>query len=76
MRQLPQGPAGLPAVALRFLDFRPDRIVWGTNWPHPVRYETMSDDGDLVQAVHVWVEDRALIHRIFVENPETLYGFD
>lgn len=66
----------MKAVARRFLDLRPDRIVWGTNWPHPVRYKTMPDDGDLVDAVRMWVEDRALIHRIIVENPARLYGFD
>ena len=63
-------------VARALVDLRPDRIVWGTNWPHPVRYGPMPDDGDLVDAVEMWVEDEALIHRIFVENPAELYGFD
>ncbi|WP_353703707.1 amidohydrolase family protein [Bradyrhizobium sp. INPA03-11B] len=31
----------MTAVARAFLDLRPDRIVRGTNWPHPVRYEPM-----------------------------------
>jgi predicted TIM-barrel fold metal-dependent hydrolase len=66
----------MTAVARAFLDLRPDRIVWGTNWPHPVRYEPMPDDGDLVDAVKMWVEDETLIHRVMVENPARLYGFD
>ena len=66
----------MTAVARAFLDLRPDRIVWGTNWPHPVRYEPMPDDGDLVDAVKMWVEDETLVHRVMVENPARLYGFD
>jgi 2-pyrone-4,6-dicarboxylate lactonase len=64
----------MKAIARRFVDLRPDRIVWGTNSPHRVRYKAMPDDGDLVDAVHMWVEDRALIHRIIVEDPARLCG--
>jgi predicted TIM-barrel fold metal-dependent hydrolase len=53
----------------------PDRVLWGTDWPHPnVRH--MPDDGDLVDALADLVPDQALRDRILVDNPTTLYDFD
>ena len=52
----------------------PDRVLWGTDWPHPnVRH--MPDDGDLVDLVAEFAPDDALRTRILVRNPETLYDF-
>ncbi len=52
----------------------PDRILWGTDWPHPnVRH--MPDDGDLVDALALFAPDEAVRNRILVDNPETLYDF-
>jgi len=56
---------------------RPDRLVWGSNWPHPNRYEPkdIPDDADLVDAFCEWVPDAADRERILVTNPARLYGF-
>lgn len=52
----------------------PDRILWGTDWPHPnVRH--MPDDGDLVDLLADFAPDEATRDRILVDNPERLYGF-
>jgi 2-pyrone-4,6-dicarboxylate lactonase len=52
----------------------PDRVLWGTDWPHPnVRH--MPDDGDLVDLLATFATDEALRHRILVANPERLYDF-
>jgi len=52
----------------------PDRVLWGTDWPHPnVRH--MPDDGDLVDLVAAFAPDEELRHRILVTNPEALYDF-
>jgi 2-pyrone-4,6-dicarboxylate lactonase len=52
----------------------PDRVLWGTDWPHPnVRH--MPDDGDLVDLLARFAPDEATRHRILVTNPETLYDF-
>ena len=52
----------------------PDRILWGTDWPHPnVRH--MPDDGDLVDVLAAFAPDEATRNRILVSNPETLYDF-
>jgi 2-pyrone-4,6-dicarboxylate lactonase len=52
----------------------PDRVLWGTDWPHPnVRH--MPDDGDLVDLLADMAPDEATRHRILVDNPERLYDF-
>jgi predicted TIM-barrel fold metal-dependent hydrolase len=52
----------------------PDRVLWGTDWPHPnVRH--MPDDGDLVDILAAFAPDEANRNRILVDNPETLYDF-
>ena len=50
----------------------PDRVLWGTDWPHPnVRH--MPDDGDLVDLLAAFAPDEATRHRILVDNPRRLY---
>lgn len=52
----------------------PERVLWGTDWPHPnVRH--MPDDGDLVDLLVDLVPDEADRARVLVTNPETLYDF-
>jgi 2-pyrone-4,6-dicarboxylate lactonase len=45
----------------------PDRLVWGSDWPHVLLETTMPNDGDLVDQIAVWTP---------VDNPERLYGFE
>ena len=64
-----------------------DRIVWGTDWPHPdskpLPGKTMADvtplfqidDAALLNQLAVWAPDAATRKRILVDNPERLYGF-
>ncbi len=50
----------------------PDRVLWGTDWPHPnVRH--MPDDGDLVDLLTRFAPDEELRRRILVDNPRRLY---
>lgn len=53
----------------------PDRLVWGTDWPHPSIPEPMPDDVDLADLVLEWLGDTALQEKVLVRNPEVLYGF-
>ena len=53
----------------------PDRIVWGTDWPHVIIKGTMPNDGDLADLIPDWVPDPALQERVLVKNPARLYGF-
>ncbi len=57
------------------LELAPDRLVWGTDWPHTVCRSPMPNDGDLLDLLCDWVGDEALLKRILVDNPEALYGF-
>lgn len=52
----------------------PERILWGTDWPHPnVRH--MPDDGDLVDLLADFAPEEAARDRILVDNPARLYDF-
>jgi len=53
----------------------PDRLVWGSDWPHVLLDKTMPNDGDLVDQLAVWAPDDAMRQRVLVDNPERLYGF-
>jgi len=65
----------------------PDRIVWGTDWPHPdstIRSDRKPtdiaplyqiDDGRLMNQLAVWAPDAAIRKKILVDNPARLYGF-
>jgi predicted TIM-barrel fold metal-dependent hydrolase len=64
-----------------------DRIVWGTDWPHPdsvtppgrqpteVTPLFQIDDGRLLNQLPVWAPDAAIRKKILVDNPARLYGF-
>jgi 2-pyrone-4,6-dicarboxylate lactonase len=54
----------------------PDRLVWGSDWPHVLLETTMPNDGDLVDQIGAWVPDEAVRKRILVDNAERLYGFE
>lgn len=57
------------------VDVRPDRVLWGTDWPHPNQYDGMQNDGDLLDAFAQWVPEEALRQQILVTNPAVLYEF-
>lgn len=52
----------------------PDRVLWGTDWPHP-NVRSMPNDGDLVDLLALLAPDEAVRDKILVTNPETLYDF-
>ncbi len=59
------------------IDAAPDRLVWGTDWPHPdLQGSPMPNDGELFDVLLDWVGDDATLGRILVDNPNTLYDFD
>jgi 2-pyrone-4,6-dicarboxylate lactonase len=53
----------------------PDRILWGSDWPHVIHYRTMPNDGDLFNLLADWVPDPGMRRRILVDNPARHYGF-
>ena len=53
----------------------PDRLVWGSDWPHPRIEGEMPDAGHLLDLFQAWTPDEATWKRILVGNPAALYGF-
>ena len=62
-------------MAHALIEAAPDRVMWGTDWPHPNKYEVNPNDGDLVNAFGDWVEDDTMRHKIMVETPGAFYRF-
>jgi predicted TIM-barrel fold metal-dependent hydrolase len=50
----------------------PDRLVWGTDWPH-LRVTPEPDTGALLALFKDWTGDEELVHKILVANPTALY---
>lgn len=51
----------------------PDRVLWGTDWPHPNLKDHMPDDGLLVDFIAHIAPTTALQHKLLVDNPNRLY---
>jgi predicted TIM-barrel fold metal-dependent hydrolase len=74
-------------LAQALIAANPDRIVWGTDWPHPdsvtppgkkptdVTPLLQIDDGELLNQLPVWAPDAAVREKILVANAARLYGF-
>ena len=62
-------------MAQKLIDAAPERIMWGTDWPHPNKYEVNPNDGDLVNAFGEWVQDEAMRQKIMTDNPGEFYRF-
>jgi 2-pyrone-4,6-dicarboxylate lactonase len=62
-------------LAQALIDAAPERIMWGTDWPHPNKYVVNPNDGDLVDAFGDWVSDEAMRRKIMVDTPAKFYRF-
>lgn len=69
------GYTDVAQVAREYVKLAPERLVWGSDWPHPTERDTKPDDAVLLDLLHEWVPDEATRHRILVDNPASLYGF-
>ena len=66
----------LVPFAQALIEAAPDRVIWGTDWPHPNIAGVMPNDGDLVDMLALYAPDEEARRRILVDNPARLYGFD
>ena len=62
--------------AQSLIEAAPDRVLWGTDWPHPNIDGLMPNDGDLMNLLPLYARDEDVLHRILVDNPARLYGFE
>jgi 2-pyrone-4,6-dicarboxylate lactonase len=70
------GPHGYDDVvpfAKRVVDEFPDRVLWGTDWPHPNMKSHMPDDGKLVDFIPLIAPTAELQQKLLVDNPMRLY---
>jgi len=65
--------ADVVPFARRLVETFPDRVLWGTDWPHPNLKGHMPDDGLLVDFIPHIAPTTALQRRLLVENPMRLY---
>ncbi|QGY02454.1 amidohydrolase family protein [Methylobacterium mesophilicum SR1.6/6] len=70
----PPAYADATAVAKSFAAAAPERMVWGSDWPHRGE-KHMPDDARLLDILTAWVPDDRARARVLVDNPAELYGF-
>ena len=75
-----QSAAGPPYEDMRpfieaLVEARPDKLIWGSNWPHPNFNGKMPNDADLLQQMIDWSGSMELAETILVNNPSRLFGF-
>ena len=63
------------AFATALLEAAPDRVLWGTDFPHP-NVKVMPNDGELVDLLPLISNDAAALRKLLVENPARLYWND
>ena len=69
------GYADLDAIAQAWVRDAPDRVVWGSDWPHSTETKAKPDDAQLFDLLARWVPDEAARRRVLVDNPASLYNF-
>lgn len=67
--------ADVVPFARRIVETAPDRVIWGTDWPHP-NVKQMPDDGDLVDFVPRFLPEPELQQQVLVKNPARIFGFE
>lgn len=67
-------PFAVRDLARALVRAAPERMLWGSNWPHP-NATTIPDDAALLDALAEWAPDAATRRAILVDNPARLYGF-
>ena len=79
--------ADVAPLAKALIAANPERIVWGSDWPHPDSSKVPGrtpqdiappmpvDDGRVMNLLPIWTADAGARRKILVENPARLYGF-
>jgi 2-pyrone-4,6-dicarboxylate lactonase len=69
----PPGYTDVIPFARRVVETFPDRVLWGTDWPHPNMKSHMPDDGKLVDFIAQIAPTAELQQKLLVDNPMRLY---
>ena len=68
--------ADVDEPARKLVAAAPERMIWGTDWPHVMKKKPMRNDGEMADLLQRWVPDAATRWRILVDNAARLYGFE
>jgi predicted TIM-barrel fold metal-dependent hydrolase len=73
----PPSYADTSVLGKAFVKAAPERVVWGSDWPHPTVKEIAAkpDDAILFDLLANWAQDERTLRKVLVENPAILYGF-
>jgi predicted TIM-barrel fold metal-dependent hydrolase len=80
-----EAPDAVAHIAQRYIQANPERVLWGSDWPHTNRepgksahevsaYRSVGRDV-LLGGLHAWLPTEAFCQRVLVDNPAQLYGF-
>jgi len=72
----PPGYSDVVPFGRRIVEEFPDRVLWGTDWPHPNMKTHMPDDGKLVDYIPHVAVTAGLQRKLLVDNPMRLYWSD
>ena len=72
----PPDYADVIPFARHLVEAFPDRVLWGTDWPHPNMKSHMPDDGGLVDVIPRIAVTDAAQRALLIDNPERLYWAD
>ena len=75
MRSTAPAYADTLVLAQALVRAAPERLVWGSVWPHTTAAPGTVNDADLVDLLRAWAGSDAAMDRILVDNPARLYGF-
>ena len=62
-------------MARALIEAAPERVVWATDWPHPVSTKQPPNEGDLMELLYRIAPEADLLQKILVDNPAALFGF-
>lgn len=63
-------------MAQQLIQAAPHRIIWGSDWPHPVSMKQPPNDAELLELLYKYAPDQEDQRRILVTNPANLFGFN
>ncbi len=63
-------------IARAYIEAAPDRVIWGSDWPHPVSTKQPPNEADLLEFLYRCAPDAGERQKILVDNPARLFGFE
>lgn len=63
-------------LASNLVRHAPERLLWGTDWPHPAAEPVKPDGAKLIEQLARWAPDEAVRDRILVDNPQAVYWYE